>query len=72
MMHFLRGRVAKIIFGVLLVAFLGWIVAELGMYGRIGSPRSEVATVNGEAISAQEFGMLYQGNYGPPLIEKGA
>ncbi len=59
MMRFLRGRVAKLIFGVILVAFLAWIVAELGMEGRIGRSGNEVARVNGEGILSQEFSMLY-------------
>jgi len=59
MMGYLRGHVAKAIFGVLLFAFLGWIVIEVGAQGRFASTAGAVAFVNGERITSQEFYMLY-------------
>ena len=59
MMRWLRGQVAKVIFGVLLVAFVGWIFLELGMKGKVGGPTGSVAEVNGERVSAQEFWLSY-------------
>ena len=58
MMAWLRGQVAKVIFGVLLLAFLAWIVIELGMQGRYESAAGSVAVVNGEKITTQEFSVL--------------
>jgi len=51
--------VAKLIFGVLLVAFLAWIVIDLGMQGRIESATGAAAVVNGEKVSSQELWMNF-------------
>ena len=59
MMKWLRGQVAKVIFGVLLVAFLAWIVIDLGMQGRIESATGAAAVVNGEKIPSQELWLIF-------------
>jgi peptidyl-prolyl cis-trans isomerase D len=59
MMGYMRGHVAKVIFGFLLVAFLSWIVLELGMQGKMGSSTGTMAAVSGETITAQEFYAVY-------------
>lgn len=59
MMGYMRGHVAKVIFGFLLVAFLAWIVLELGMQGKMGSSMGTMAVVGGEAINSQEFYAVY-------------
>lgn len=60
MMRYLRGHVAKVIFGVLLVAFIAWIVLELGMQGRVGTVAGGVvAKVNSDKVTTQEFWLLY-------------
>ncbi|MEK7767028.1 MAG: SurA N-terminal domain-containing protein, partial [bacterium] len=59
MMNYLRGRVAKAIFWVLLACFLLFIAIELGMQGKFSTGGNAVAVVNGEAISSQEFYLVY-------------
>ena len=67
MMKSLRGSVAKMIFGVLLVAFLAWIVIELGMQGRVGGSAGAAAVVNGEKIVSQEFWTIYNQELEGPM-----
>ncbi len=59
MMRWLRGQVAKVIFGVVLAAFVAWIFLEVGMQGRVGTPAGSVAMVNGEPVTSQEFWLVY-------------
>jgi len=59
MMGYMRGHVAKVIFGFLLIAFLAWIVLELGMQGKMGSSTGTMAAVSGETITSQEFYAVY-------------
>ena len=58
-MGYLRGHVAKVIFGFLLLAFLSWIVLELGMQGKMGSSAGTMAVAGGETITSQEFYSVY-------------
>lgn len=58
-MNMLRGRVAKMIFWVLLISFLLFIAVELGMQGKFGGQANAVAVVNGEAVTSQEFYVIY-------------
>lgn len=67
MMAWMRGPVARAIFGVLLVSFLLLIVVEWGMQGRMGGEAGSVASVNGERVSAQEFWMIYNQELDGPL-----
>lgn len=59
MMTALRGQVAKWIFGFLLVAFIAWIVLELGMQGKVGTATGAMAKVNGDTVAGQEFWTTY-------------
>jgi peptidyl-prolyl cis-trans isomerase D len=70
MMNWLRGQVSRVILGVLLVAFVGWIVIELGMQGRIHEGTGgAAAVVNGDRVSLQELWLLFNqemdGTWGP-------
>jgi len=59
MMGYMRGHVAKVIFGFLLLAFLSWIILELGMQGKMGSSTGTMAVVGGDTITSQEFYAVY-------------
>jgi peptidyl-prolyl cis-trans isomerase D len=67
MMKVLRGSVAKMIFGVLLVAFLAWIIVELGMQGRMGGTAGAAAVVNGEKVLDLEFQVIYRQELEGPM-----
>jgi len=59
MMGYMRGQVAKVIFGVLLVAFVAFIIIEWGMQGKVGSSGGAMATVSGDRVTSQEFWSAY-------------
>lgn len=67
MMKAMRGSVAKMIFGVLLVAFLAWIIVELGMQGRLGGASGAAAIVNGEKVLDLEFQVIYRQELEGPM-----
>lgn len=63
MMQAIRSKAGKFIVFPIIVAFLGWMVLEIGMDalggGLAGGP-TDVGSVNGQAISAQAYSDRYQ------------
>lgn len=63
MMQAIRSKAGKFIVFPIIVAFLGWMVLEIGMDalggGLAGGP-SDVGSVNGQAISGQAYSERYQ------------
>lgn len=67
MMQAIRSKAGKFVVFPIIVAFLGWMVLEIGMDamsgGLAGSGASTVGSVNGQGISAQAYSERYQALY---------
>ena len=67
MMQAIRSKAGKFVVFPIIVAFLGWMVLEIGMDamggGLRGSGASTVGSVNGQGISAQVYSERYQALY---------
>jgi peptidyl-prolyl cis-trans isomerase D len=67
MMQIIRSKGGKFVVFPIIVAFLGWMVFEIGMDalggGLRGGGASDVGSVNGQGISAQAYNDRYQALY---------
>jgi peptidyl-prolyl cis-trans isomerase D len=66
MMQIIRSKAGKFVVIPIIVAFLGWMVLEIGMDalgGGLGRGSTDVGSVNGHDISAQAYGDRYQAVY---------